>query len=482
MTAAQASVSAVPRDFFCEHSRSKSRVLVLLAHPAGPTCLQTVLTCRDALLAQHAALLLSLSALHGALTPRQQATAHKVVTALPDAPAASFRQALERARAGVWPTNASAIFTWPADDPLDRVHEDGQEEEVPVSGTRSPGDARLADLPGPVVRVVQLREFHVYDQAKALNAAAACGWQPLPDEELGEDDPDDLVGAVMFAAETTGELPGTDCLTDAQEGHLLLSARGDEVADWSAEPVRADFGAGWRLRQVPNPHAAVQRTADAPPACKEPQPDFASLFPRPAACGCEKDDCEKCSWWLTPRTADRLFCALAWLADTAYDDVAELRDRPVIDEDDGTWGFFSRLPRVTWHQGRQWRRGVARACDDLAGDLARGQWPQPTCAAEEMVLHLALDDAPDGAEFAEDSPSHTTLPTHRDDYDFDACSELFFPDHDVLRLYDRRHSDTPEATVSSQESCPIPAALQPDEWFEDFLNVNPRSPERGFRR
>ncbi|MFF8727207.1 hypothetical protein ACF073_12035 [Streptomyces sp. NPDC015171] len=466
----------------CEHSSSKSRVLVLLAHPAGPTCLQTVLTCRDALLAQHAALLLSLSALHGALTPRQQDTAHMVVTGLPDAPAASFRQALERACAGVWPINAATMFAWPSGACVDWGRESGQEEELPISATRSPADARLAELSGPVVRVAQLREFHVYDQAKVLNAATAGGWEPLPDEELGEEDPDDVVGAVMFAAETTGELPGMDCLTDAQEGHLLLSARGDEVADWSPEPVHVDFGTGWRLRRAANPYAAAQRMAEASVAREEPQPDFASLFPCPAACGCEKDDCEKCSWWLTPRTADRLFGALVWLADTAYDDVEELQDRPVLEEDDGTWGFFSRLPRVTWRQSRQWRRGLARACDDLAGDLARGKWPHPTCAAEEMVLHLALDDAPEGADFGEDSPSHATLPTHRDDYDFDACAELFFQDHDVLWLYDRRYSDTPDAAGTGAGVCPIPAALQPDQWFEDFLNVHPRSAERGFRR
>ena len=50
-------VSAVPRDFFCEHASSKSRVLVLLAHPEGPPCAQAVFTCRDAHLAQHLSLI-----------------------------------------------------------------------------------------------------------------------------------------------------------------------------------------------------------------------------------------------------------------------------------------------------------------------------------------------------------------------------------------------------------------------------------------
>jgi hypothetical protein len=193
-------VSAVPREFLCEHASSKSRVLVLLAHPDGPACVQAVFTCRDARAAQQAARLLSSAALNGTLTEQQETTAHKIATQLPDAPAASFRQALERARAGVWPSTAPASFSWPADDPLEEPAQD--EPDLPVSAARSPKDARLADLPGPVVRVVQLREAHVYDQAKVLAAAAACGWVPVPEEELGEDDPYDVVGAVMFAAET----------------------------------------------------------------------------------------------------------------------------------------------------------------------------------------------------------------------------------------------------------------------------------------
>lgn len=473
-------VSAVPRDFFCEHASSKSRVLVLLAHPEGPPCAQAVFTCRDAHLAQHAVRLLSSAALDGALTEQQQVTAHKIVAALPDAPAASFRQALERARAGVWPSAAPTLFSWPADDPLDGPLEGRTQPEPPVSATRSPKDARLADLPGPVVRVLQLREFHVYDQAKVLAAATAGGWEPMPDEELGEDDPDDLVGAVMFAAETTGELPGMDWLTDAQEGRLLLSARADEVADWSTEAIRVNFGTGWRLHQAANPYAAHPHLDTAPPAPEEPQPDFASLFALPAACVCEEEDCQKCGWTLTPRTADLLYSALVELAEAAYDDAAELGDRPVTEDNDGAWGFFSRLPPVTWRQNMQWRRGLARACDDLADDLKHGRQPQPTCAAEEMVLHLALGDAPDHLESGEDSP-HAALPRHRDDYDFDACSELFFQDHDVLWLYDSKYSQGPDE-ADGKEPSPVPPVLQPDNWFEDFLNVPPRSPERGHIR
>ncbi|MCW8121862.1 hypothetical protein [Streptomyces anthocyanicus] len=470
-------MSAIPREFLCEHASSKSRVLVLLAHPDGPACVQAVFTCRDARAAQQAARLLSSAALNGTLTEQQETTAHKIATQLPDAPAASFRQALERARAGVWPSTAPASFSWPADDPLEEPAQD--EPDLPVSAARSPKDARLADLPGPVVRVVQLREFHVYDQAKVLAAAAACGWVPVPEEELGEDDPYDVVGAVMFAAETTGELPGMDWLTDAQEGQLLLPGRGDEVADWSAEPVRINFGTGWRLRQAANPYATAPRPGTTPPVSEELLPDFASLFALPEACGCEEEDCQKCRWTFTPRTADLLFSALDELAEAAYDEAAELGERPVTKDDDGVWGFFARLPQVTWRQSMQWRRDLARACDDLSGDLRHGKWPRPSCAAEEMVLHFALDEAP--THLVADDSAHAALPQHRDDYDFDACSEFFFQDHDVLWLYDGTYNeDSPGADGPGPSG--IPAALHPDNWFENFLSVPARSPGRPHRR
>ncbi|MEU9979378.1 hypothetical protein [Streptomyces sp. NPDC051014] len=467
-------ISALPRSFLCEHASSKSRVLVLLAHANGPVCAQAVFTCRDAHLAQHAARLLSSAALDGALTEQQEITAQKIAAALPDAPAASFRQALQRARAGVWPSAAPALFSWPQDDPL--LGPVGDEPEVPVSATRSPKDARLADLPGPVVRVVQLREFHVYDPAKLLAAAAAGGWEPMPDDELDEDDPNDLVGAVMFAAESTGELPGMDWLTDAQEGHLLLPTRGEEVADWSTQPVRINFGTGWRLQQAANPYAVSARNPGAA-VSEEPQPDFASLFMLPAACDCADEDCQKPHWTLTPRTADLLFSALEELAEAAYDEAAELGERPITKDEDGAWGFFSQLPQVTWRQSLQWRRNLARACDDLAGDLRDGSWPQPTCAAEEMALHLALGEAPAHREAG--GSTHAALPSHRDDYDFDACSEFFFQDHDVLWLYDSKYNPV---EADGAGSSPVPPALHPDNWFEGFLNIPARSAERGYRR
>jgi len=76
-------------------------------------------------------------------------------------------------------------------------------------------------------------------------------------------------------------------------------------------------------------------------------------------------------WQLTPRTADLLYTALEVLADEAFDDIEEHGSEPVKKEGEGDWSVFGRLPRITGNQDAEWRRQIARACDDLArGDLA----------------------------------------------------------------------------------------------------------------
>lgn len=71
---------------------------------------------------------------------------------------------------------------------------------------------------------------------------------------------------------------------------------------------------------------------------------------------------------------------------------------------------------------------MARAFDDLADDLDKGRWPEPTCTAEEMALHLAIEDAPTYLEDRAADDEHHTLPRHEDDYSWDDCSELLFQD------------------------------------------------------
>ncbi len=62
-------------------------------------------------------------------------------------------------------------------------------------------------------------------------------------------------------------------------------------------------------------------------------------------------------------------------------------DDPVADDE--LWTFFDRLPDVTRAQGLPWRRQIARACDDLAGDLKQGHWPEPRCRSRIPAIGRA---------------------------------------------------------------------------------------------
>ncbi len=214
-----------------------------------------------------------------------------------------------------------------------------------------------------------------------------------------------------------------------------------------------------------------------------PRPDFAVLFPV-RECGCGQEDCEICEGWqLSPRTADLLHTALEIMAGQAFDDIEEHGSEPVEREDAGEWLLFDRLPRITWNQDAGWRRQVARACDDLADDLARGDWPTPRNNAEEIVLHLAIEDGPDCLQEREDveDEEHGTLPRHADDYDWGMCSEVLFQDHDVLMLYDGSLDGIEDPGSDANEYLSM-GDLRPGAWFDYFNNVEPRDASRGFRR
>ncbi|MFE7194353.1 hypothetical protein [Kitasatospora sp. NPDC057541] len=476
--------TAVPRDFFCEHTASKSRVLALVGHQDGPDSLQAVLTCRDPELAQSAAELLR--ALRSRSRTPLEERVEDLCARLPDALAASFRHAVAHTRAGTWPAAAASVFNWPehphgfdgrrpADDQETRL-DDAEGDETDGRADRTPHDARLRDLAGPVVRLAVLREFHVHDRTALLDAATDQGWRPLPAEELDEDDPHDVVGAVMWLADSGAEIEGADSLLDLGKAHRLRSAEGHEVAQWSPEPIVEDFGKGWLHR------AEVQSGDSHRP---EERVDFAALFAAEPL-HCEDPECEDegCLWQLTPRTADLLHTALTVLADEAYDDAEELGDNRLVQDDhEGNWGVFARMPKLTFAADLQWRRRFARAADDLADDLEHGRWPQPTCTAEELALHFALEDARDLREELGDTDDadHAALPVHRDDYDFDACTDMFFQDTDVLMLYDARFDgiEDPDGETNRQIGM---GDLRAEAWFDPFGDVQTRDPHRGFRR
>ncbi|MFI5642165.1 hypothetical protein ACIA8H_32795 [Streptomyces goshikiensis] len=157
---------------------------------------------------------------------------------------------------------------------------------------------------------------------------------------------------------------------------------------------------------------------------------------------------------LTPRTADLLHTALVVLADQAYDDAQHLGDRSLFDAGPAAAEVFDRLSPLTWTAGHRWRRRMARAFDDLADDLVRGQIPTPACTAEKTALRLALEDVPGHLEDLCEEDDHHALPRHEDDYDYSLLN-WFTAERDARR----------------------PAA-----WFTPYDDCSGRDPRRGFRR
>ncbi|MBF9071544.1 hypothetical protein [Streptacidiphilus fuscans] len=456
-------------DFPCEHTPGKSRVVALIGTMDAPRCLTAVMTCKDQALAYRAQLLLRriLAARDGSWAGADLA---ELAAALPDAPAGSLRQAAVHAATGTWPLACTIHMPEPE-----------EEDEEPVeaaSGARTVtrDGARLKDLPGMVVRVAHLREFHITDEDVLLREALGRGWEPMPASELDEDDPRDLVGAVMTLAEEGGQIVGADTLEDQCEAGLLRPQNGDELAVWSERPIRTHFSYGLRLAR----HPVEADAASEPAAAQEPAADLAALFPL-KDCQCGGEECEDCGWQLTPRTADLLLTALSVLSDQAYEESEELRDMPLTDLHRGNWGVFERLPELTFGADRRWRRRMARAFDDLADDLEAGHWPEPSCTAEEMALHLAIEDAPSYLDDIEDRDDHTRLREHGDDYDWHMCSSLFFQDHDVLMLFDSRTAGIAYPDDAANQRLGV-GDLRRQAWFESFGNTPVRDPARGFRR
>jgi hypothetical protein len=208
-------------------------------------------------------------------------------------------------------------------------------------------------------------------------------------------------------------------------------------------------------------------------------PDFAQLF---SVCRCGQPACERCSGWqFTPRTALALWTVAQILADHAYDDVIEHGDEPISDERE--WGAFSRYPRVTWRQDAVWRRQAARCYDDLTTDLEAARWPRPTCPADEMALHLILEDAQaavaDGWAGMDQPP--IPLPDHPDDFDWETATDVLFQDTDILDLFEASR-DGIENPDNEENRAAGMGDYRPSAWFKPFRNMATRDGRRPFRR
>ncbi|MFF3878960.1 hypothetical protein [Streptomyces sp. NPDC001978] len=192
------------------------------------------------------------------------------------------------------------------------------------------------------------------------------------------------------------------------------------------------------------------------------------------------EDDEEGNEVLTARTRAVLHLALQELSDQAWQEVSALGDQPLPP---GAGGLFGSLPRVTWHQDGPWRRQVARAFDDLAADCASTAEVEPRTTGEEMALHLGIARAQDLTHNRPRlvSDAVAALPADRQDFDWDACSDDLFQDHDVLMLFDNKFDGIEDPGNDIHQSMGM-VNLAPNDWFAPFDPEQGRDPDRGFRR
>ncbi|OZF41823.1 hypothetical protein CH293_27475 [Rhodococcus sp. 14-2470-1b] len=159
----------------------------------------------------------------------------------------------------------------------------------------------------------------------------------------------------------------------------------------------------------------------------------------------------------------------AWVcADSAYDDIEERGDDPVVTTE--WWNLFDRLPGCTYNESALWRRQMARSFDDLAEDLDAGQLPRPRTMAEQLALMIVIVHASAALSDAEFGDDVATLPTHPRDSDWEAVSDGLMEDRDADAFY---HPST-----AAQWLRIFPC----DTWFTPRYGEAPRDPRRGFRR
>lgn len=187
---------------------------------------------------------------------------------------------------------------------------------------------------------------------------------------------------------------------------------------------------------------------------------------------------------LTVGTVVVLRLLLCVIADEAYDDVDALGGAPVSAENLGELAFFRGFPPITWRMSVGWRRGVARAADDLVGDIEAGRLPYPRCPAEEAVLRMAIGRAEEMTTAGEEEGLAVLsgLPQSVDDYDWTAVLDVLFQDLDIeLVLYGTWADGIEDPDDELNQSLGM-GDYRPAAWFESFSNVPFRDDTRGYRR
>jgi hypothetical protein len=206
------------------------------------------------------------------------------------------------------------------------------------------------------------------------------------------------------------------------------------------------------------------RHGDDPPGRRLlPDFDVAWSVRRPMSCR----SCEL----VTPRNAANLWVAATQLADALDAELAFIR--PPIH------GAWVRLPWVVSCVPDEWYGQFVDTVVNLADDIATGRCPIPRCTAEEMALHLILEDIaePDGP----DLPDLITiacdgLPISHWDGSWERLAAELFPNPRVRALLADNFGGIDDDLELVAETGIV--RLAPERWFHTFGDV-PERPARG---
>jgi hypothetical protein len=284
----------------------------------------------------------------------------------------------------------------------------------------------------------------------------------------------------LEAIATVGDALTARWLADALNSRLLDRPNHSERLDAALAGLPDSVRAAVTQLPIDPKHAHIGRTAIAAHIYTSPV-DGLLLFPTTACtpgqcpnCTDCANDCRDCTTCtdrpcencvppdLTPRTAYALTVAGAVLADRCYDAVTGRSTRMTPAER----REFLPLPKALHGQDDEFIRRMARCFDDLTADLDNGEPPQLHNLAEQLALHLMIDDADARHTDDLDTPDEL-LPTSDYDYDFAPLYDVLFEDDDHVGLLEQQRTE-PRGQL--------------DYLFDPFYNNEARDPDRGFRR
>lgn len=192
---------------------------------------------------------------------------------------------------------------------------------------------------------------------------------------------------------------------------------------------------------------------------------------------------------LTPLGAALLEAAANQLVASGYEEVVAYGDQPFDRDDsdeDGDDSFLALLPPVCDGQNAAWRLAMVRAVNDLADDLRAARAPLPRCNADEVALHLILNQAAfllDDLD-SEHAATERGLPTreaftvrHRQ---FAQMRETFLQDDDFMMFYDEGMADVAGDPDHVAMQYLHVGDIRPPSWWWTFGNLRPREAGRGF--